>query len=630
MAQLSGLFAALKGSIIANAAIATIAVILVQAVVTSTHDATPIEVTTADGYGVPLGTWTDEAIAEANRASGPDAIGTQPADSAAASQPDTRPGASQDAVPASEPTASGQSEQMLEAIVADAGEAAGPSDGGEAGIPPPPAQQTGGANNADNFPRTTRPIDPDVNGQAPQAQPTATPPAGGLTPTADDGETWQTPADAQGASVADEFGSGGQQVAPAASPAATPRPTATQPPATPTTAPATTPTSTTPTSTPVVSPTATPRPTSPAPTPRPSAAPTATPTSQPTAAPQVRQGGGTGDFEVNGASIIDPQGDTFVPMGFNVSAAHMPWPGWHSDVVANSSVFTDAWGINTLRLNVFCTSFCAPQGRGGFESIHDIIDAYEGTGVVTIVDYHAIDFPNAPTAAEKETARLYFQDLATRYANNPYVWFGLFNEPMNECNFTKHGANIDQSRGQGNATPTWKTMHETVIETIRGTGARNVIVLNTSNYGQDRCDAGPRLFDPAESAILSFGPELVASYDNLVFDMHFYSRWAASTPAMVNDYFDAIHDAGLAVLVGEIGGSRTKGKIADDDLDAAILLFETAPAGVGVIAWHSSFGYVLTNEGDAADINRTDGSRPTNLTEFGGHFWDYTRALSTS
>lgn len=344
-------------------------------------------------------------------------------------------------------------------------------------------------------------------------------------------------------------------------------------------------------------------------------------------------------FRIDGPNIIDPFGEPFLPVGTNVSAAWYPYTSWASDVIAGQDFYIDTWNFNTLRLNVFCLDKTVGQpcelgiANGniqvatGFEDVDEIIEAYRSTGVVIIIDYHPVDFPFVPTADQISVAVDYFTEMATKHKDNPYVWFELFNEPLNECNFGNHGEGLDQSRGQGNASPTWLDIHVPLIEAIRGTGAQNPIMLNASNWGQDFCDRDGGPWSVGKSSILSFGPGLVAQYDNILFDMHFYSRWASERNNSDDDiraYFDAIHDAGLAVVVGEIGGKLESTKVHADDLIAAERFYNLRIPGVGALSWHASFGFPpVTENGGVVDVDRTDGEKPGNLTPTGSLHWDY-------
>ena len=52
--------------------------------------------------------------------------------------------------------------------------------------------------------------------------------------------------------------------------------------------------------------------------------------------------------------------------------------------------------------------------------------------------------------------------------------------------------------------------------------------------------------------------------------------------------------------------------------------FANAPSNIGVVAWHSSFGYplVIDPHANAFVIDATNG-RPANLTEVGTLLWDW-------
>ena len=144
---------------------------------------------------------------------------------------------------------------------------------------------------------------------------------------------------------------------------------------------------------------------------------------------------GNGRFTIVGGDIVGPDGRTFIPMGANVAVRQgrfetgyaFNWNGTATDRVDD----VIAWGWNTVRATLVCT----PDGEPTFDELNAGIDAfieeYTSKGIVVMVECHDITGKNY-RETDKEVQALYpFWDrLASKWADNPYVWFNYFNEPQ--------------------------------------------------------------------------------------------------------------------------------------------------------------------------------------------------------
>ncbi len=135
-------------------------------------------------------------------------------------------------------------------------------------------------------------------------------------------------------------------------------------------------------------------------------------------------------------------------------------------------------------------------------------------------------------------------------------------------------------------------IHEPVMKAIRNTGSTNVISLNTNHFGQDQ--GWPRR-GAADSAILTYGPQLASTYTNITFDIHWYSRWSGASSAEINAYFDQIQAKGLTAFVGEIGGVPNAPGFMGQDWIATEAFFNARPDGVGVVLWGGFYEAITKN-----------------------------------
>lgn len=174
----------------------------------------------------------------------------------------------------------------------------------------------------------------------------------------------------------------------------------------------------------------------------------------------------------------------------------------------------------------------------------------------------------------------------------------------------------------------YETVAETLIKTIRDTGADNIIVIDGGTSGQDNDGDGTVTSD--DSCILAHGNSILnyektTAFDNgsigngnVIFSVHMYGTWNGSQSRFA-DYIDAVHAQGLAIIIGEFGGGYVNA------LKNAIRV--SADKGIGWIVWHWDGGgdpdLTAGIDGGGWAIDRTDGSKPTNLTLFGDKVWDY-------
>ena len=178
----------------------------------------------------------------------------------------------------------------------------------------------------------------------------------------------------------------------------------------------------------------------------------------------------------------------------------------------------------------------------------------------------------------------------------------------------------------------WNNVTTDLTRAIRSTGSRNIIVADGAQYGQEAYDWGCGTIPYANSAILTHGAALQATYGNLVFSLHVYSEWGGGTTGCstqqldrrLGSFIDRVHQQSLPLLIGETGAPPQqsyeqpweKGQTA-----ATHTAFRIAPdKGVGVLPWHGDrgAGYLFTNSGNWSDVTGR-----TNLTWLGRYLWDY-------
>jgi hypothetical protein len=303
-------------------------------------------------------------------------------------------------------------------------------------------------------------------------------------------------------------------------------------------------------------------------------------------------------FTVDGATILDPNGQPFVAKGVNVSG--MNWT-WARPTVPDIDLIANCWKFNLVRVNsfLFLGQIRYPQHDTN-NNLDAIVRAFTSRGIVVVLEAHD-RIGGYYLGADLDTLVRWYTDLATRYRDNPYVWFDVMNEPGNR-------SGIDAE--------SWVYMHGEVIEAIRGTAqANNVIIVEGAYGGQDSA---------SDSAILQHSADVMnyngQHYSNIVFSIHPYDLWNGGDAQMA-DFFDRVQAQNLALVVGEYGVQTDQNVQA-----AAQSIFNTAPPrNVGRIVWHWDGGddndlTTGTSQGGGWEIDNCEA--PTNLSWLGEQVWN--------
>jgi hypothetical protein len=309
----------------------------------------------------------------------------------------------------------------------------------------------------------------------------------------------------------------------------------------------------------------------------------------------------TGAFAVDGSTIVGPDGEPFVARGVNLLGPQSFWP----DETAGLSGAVRDWGLNAVRINTCLPGGCEDVGGAAWDVNDDldgIVDEFTGAGLVVIISLHQVEPGSFADDASFPELSSWWRATAARYADNPHVWFNLLNEPG-------HGEGVDIR---------WRTLHERLIDVVREE-ATNLILVDGTQYGQEAGAPDSRPVTEATSAILRHGEALAARAPDVAFSVHVYDQWAGPGDDVarferLRDFVTAVHDRGLAVLIGETGAP-------EDEPDGPLALATRAAyavAGaldVGLLAWHGQagddFALLTRADGTRADLTDLDTAEPT-------------------
>ena len=336
--------------------------------------------------------------------------------------------------------------------------------------------------------------------------------------------------------------------------------------------------------------------------------------------------GATGRFTIVGRDIVDPAGNKFYPIGANVSVRQggyehgytFNWNGTATGHAADAK----AWGWNIVRANLICVPPGSPTVAELNAGIDALIAEYTALGIVVMVDCHDVTGKNYGASAPQIQALYPFWDrLATKWKNNPYVWFNMFNEPQDD--------------GSPAAVANWLALQQSALARLRSIAPNNVFVADIPGYGQ-----AVETFTGA-SSILRLG----AGKCNVLYSWHAYGALGkdgtfgefadfaneAASRANHREALDYLHDHDIPVVIGELGDpltldEGTAGLPIWNRIGARAVIDEAPSRGIGMLWWHATgdSGNFLTYS-LMADRHQAPWSAATTgagLSDGGLRFWN--------
>ncbi|MDX2100528.1 MAG: cellulase family glycosylhydrolase [Leptolyngbyaceae cyanobacterium bins.59] len=348
----------------------------------------------------------------------------------------------------------------------------------------------------------------------------------------------------------------------------------------------------------------------------------------------IAQAQTTSGFTVRNGRIYAPDGSEFIAKGTNANGPN--WM-WHGSTADDADLITNCWKFNLVRAN----SILFPDWyhRQDNNDLDRLVNTFTSRKVVVMFEAH--DRTGSYfEGTDLEALKNWYRGLATRYKNNPYVWFNVSNEPDGDWE-NGYGAVLNPTR--------WLKMHQEVIKVIRDeVGANNIIVADGTTWGQDTGLSRQNNVSDQQSAILGYGQQLQnfngKTYSNIIFGVHVYQEWNYGDAKMEN-FVDRARAKGLALIFGEYAMENWAGssqKISTQPATETMLRVANS-RGVGRVVWAWNGG----NDSDAVQNDLTTGispngpwsgsgggkfinscTNPTNLTWLGQKVWADTRAAA--
>ena len=249
---------------------------------------------------------------------------------------------------------------------------------------------------------------------------------------------------------------------------------------------------------------------------------------------------------VRGPDLLTKDGRRLVLQG--VAVCGLEWDPQEPHLEASFAAAINDWRARIIRLAVHSAFWFGEQkkkgaGKGRAVSAEEyraridaLLDYASARGCYVVLDLHEYKAPTDRHAA-------FWRDAAARYANRPGVMFGLLNEPhdISWKEWRDGGELAGEARADAVAENdeakdlTRSVGHQRLIDDIRATGARNVVVAGGLDWAYDLRGVldGFELRDPDGNGV--------------VYDSHIYpwkSGWEKKVLAVRR-----LHP----VFVGEVG-----------------------------------------------------------------------------
>lgn len=202
------------------------------------------------------------------------------------------------------------------------------------------------------------------------------------------------------------------------------------------------------------------------------------------------------ELHVEGKQVLTNDGNPIWLQGVNVVS--LEWSAAGEQVMKASRVAMEQWKANIIRLPVtqkWWFGSGAGQKDGGEayrKLVDDVVTLIANRGKYVLLDLHQFGAPRQEHAE-------FWADAATKYKNHPAVLFDLFNEPHGmSWEVWRNGGEVQEKKKPGEedaflSAEEKAKIAETrrsigmqhLLDTVRETGARNVVLVGGLDYAYD-------------------------------------------------------------------------------------------------------------------------------------------------
>jgi len=257
------------------------------------------------------------------------------------------------------------------------------------------------------------------------------------------------------------------------------------------------------------------------------------------------------ELHVEGNQVLTADGKPIWLQGVNVVS--LEWSATGEQVMKAALVATEQWGANIIRLPV-AQKWWFGRGAGQKDDgasyrqrVDEVINLVANRGKYVLLDLHQFGAPRQEHAD-------FWKDAAAKYKNHPAVLFDLFNEPHGmSWEVWRDGGEVAEKKRPGEedaflsaeekakiAETRRSIGMQRLLDTVRETGARNVVLLGGLDYAYDLSG-------------IANGYALEEKGGNgIVLSTHIYpwkKGWAEKVLVVADQY---------PILVGEVGAGAKK------------------------------------------------------------------------
>lgn len=273
--------------------------------------------------------------------------------------------------------------------------------------------------------------------------------------------------------------------------------------------------------------------------------------------------------KVVGNQLLNSRNQAVVLRGVNIPDLEWSGSGQRRVLRSVNTAIRD-WHVNIIRLPLVQNFWFgkAPEQRDGGASyralVSQAVDACASQSCYVMVDLHWWDCGKWGTNISEHympdlSSVEFWKSCAAQFKNHPAVLFDLYNEPHDvSWSVWLHGGLVKEKPNPRNPTPTLEyeaAGMQTLLDAVRSTGARNVVVAGGLDWAYDL------------SGILA-GMELRDSSGNgVVYANHTYI-WKGDTPEQWRAKMEKVA-ARFPVIVSEFGGSGGPNRKTTQPVSAA-------------------------------------------------------------
>jgi cellulase (glycosyl hydrolase family 5) len=221
-------------------------------------------------------------------------------------------------------------------------------------------------------------------------------------------------------------------------------------------------------------------------------------------------------LKVVGTQVLDSRNNPVRLRGVNTASLE-----WTSDgeghILQTVQTAIQDWHVNVIRLPLAQDRWFgkAPEqkddGKAYRALVKQVVDLCDGQGCYIMLDLHWSDGGEwgkqiGQHVMPDENSIQFWKSLAKAYKDHPAVLFDLYNEPHDVSwdIWHKGGTVTERNRRTGTEKTYQAVGMQALLDTVRGTGARNVVVAGGLDWSYDFSGilAGRQLSDPGGHGVI--------------------------------------------------------------------------------------------------------------------------------